>query len=283
MKRQIANILTIDVEDYFQVEGFDRIISEADWDRFEIRFDRSLEWLLQILDSARVKATFFVLGWIVERHPHWIKEINRKGHEIAVHGYTHRRADTLTPEVFRTDLLRVKELLSNLGITEVSGYRAPSFSLTASSLWVWDILKECGFTYDASLSVKHFAAGGTPWARSDPGPQECQTAAGEVLTVFPQAYWPWKPPLPFAGGGYFRLYPYWVTRRGIAAWNRRGVPVTVYVHPWEFDPDQPRIRGAGPVRQFKHYVNLDIHREKFARLLLEFSFLSCREYLRARS
>lgn len=275
MKGRVANILTVDVEDYFQVEGFADVIAEADWDRYEVRFQRGLEWLLQILDSARIKATFFVLGWIAERYPQAIREIARKEHEIGVHGYTHRRVDAGTPEAFEADLRRALAVFADLGLKGVQGHRAPSFSLTRQTHQAWDVLKACGLSYDASLSVIHFAPGQAPWCRPDPGPQEANG-----LKLFPQGYLPWGPRLPFAGGGYFRLYPYWITRRGIAAWNRRGVPVTVYVHPWEFDPEQPRVEKAGGLSRFKHTVNLDINREKFARLLQDFSFISCRDALR---
>jgi polysaccharide deacetylase family protein (PEP-CTERM system associated) len=279
MSGKIVNFLTVDVEDYFQVEGFGRNLSEADWDSYEIRFPRGLEWLLQILDSARIKATFFILGWIAERYPFWVKEIVRKGHEVAVHGFYHRRVDRQEPQDFKAEISRTKALLSDLAGMEILGHRAPSFSITPQTPWAWDILLDCGLTYDASLSVNHFVLGKSPWKRLDLRPQDIQTATGQTLMEFPQAFLPRKPHLPFAGGGYFRLYPYWLTRRGIAAWNRRGVPVMVYVHPWEFDPDQPRLNGGDRIRRFKHYVNLDINREKFARLLQDFSFGPCRDYL----
>jgi polysaccharide deacetylase family protein (PEP-CTERM system associated) len=281
MKGKVVNFLTIDVEDYFQVEGFGRDISEADWDGYEIRFHLGLEWLLQILDSARISATFFMLGWIAERFPFWVKEIARKGHEVGVHGYYHRRVDHQKPEDFQAEINRTRAILSDLAGKEILGYRAPSFSITPQTPRAWDILLECGLTYDASLSVKNFMAGKSPWERFDPSPQNIRTMGGQRLREFPQAFLPFKPRLPFAGGGYLRLYPYWLTRRGIAAWNRRGVPVTVYVHPWEFDADQPRLKGGGQARQFKHYVNLDINREKFARLLQDFSFGPCRDYFRS--
>jgi polysaccharide deacetylase family protein (PEP-CTERM system associated) len=277
---KVVNFMTIDVEDYFQVEGFQGSISEADWDHYEIRFPRGLEWLLQILDSAHIKATFFILGWIAERYPFWVKEIARKGHEIGLHGYFHRRVDQLSPLDFKGEICRAKAILSDLAGKEILGYRAPSFSITPSTPWAWDILAECGLVYDASFSVNHFVPGDSPWRHPDPRPLEIKASTGQTLKEFPQAFLPKGPRLPFAGGGYFRLYPYWLTRRGIAAWNRRGIPVTVYVHPWEFDPDQPRLNGGGRIRRFKHYVNLDINREKFARLLQDFSFGPCRDYFR---
>jgi polysaccharide deacetylase family protein (PEP-CTERM system associated) len=227
-----------------------------------------------------VKATFFVLGWIADHYPWRVQEIARKGHEIGVHGYYHRRVDAQDPDSFKAEISRTITKLRDLGIQDVIGHRAPSFSITPDSLWAWDVLKECGLSYDASLSVKHFPMGTPPWVKPHPGPQDCRTIAGETIRVFPQAFLPAWPKLPFAGGGYFRLYPYWVTRRGIAAWNRQGVPITVYVHPWEFDPDQPRLGEVSRLRRFKHYVNLETNREKFARLLQDFSFRSCRDCLR---
>lgn len=275
---EVTNILSVDIEDYFQVEGFKKRILFSDWEKYESRFHLGLEWLLQILDSVGVKATFFVLGWIAKRYPHWVTEIARKGHEIGVHGWCHRRIDTLTRDEFRSDILRTMELLSELSQTELLGHRAPSFSITPRIKWAWGVVKECGLTYDASLSSRYFPAKEAPWTYHNPGPQKFTISPGEVINLFPQAYLPVLDHIPFAGGGYFRLYPYWLTRWGIGRWNRRGVPVMVYVHPWEFDPNQPRMRVNLP-RRFKHYVNLETNREKFARLLQDFKFSPCRDHL----
>jgi len=275
---EIVNILSVDIEDYFQVEGFSDLIRPEEWDRYEVRFQLGLEWLLQILESARIKATFFVLGWIAERYPQEIAEISRKGHEIGVHGYSHRRVDSLKPAEFRTEIERSRAALKSLGINAIRGYRAPSFSITPAVPWAWDTIVECGLSYDASLSVLHFPGGQSPWTKPNPGPQTMRTNQGRELRLFPQAYWPVLDRIPFAGGGYFRLYPYWMTRWGIRNWNRRGVPVTVYVHPWEFDAQQPRL-PAGRLRRFKHYVNIETNREKFARLLQDFHFSPCRDHL----
>jgi polysaccharide deacetylase family protein (PEP-CTERM system associated) len=275
---EVVNVLSVDIEDYFQVEGFKGLIPYSEWDRYEVRFQRGLEWLLQILDGSQVKATFFVLGWIAERYPHWIKEIARKGHEIGVHGYAHRWIESLTREEFKADVLKTLHLLKDLGIEDILGHRAPSFSITPKTAWAWDIVRECGLVYDASLSARYFRAGGYPWAYPNPGPQKCNTSNGRTMQLFPQAYLPLFDHIPFAGGGFFRLYPYWLTYWGIKTWNRRGVPIMVYVHPWEFDPEQPRF-SVKPSRRFKHYVNLEINREKFARLLEDFKFCPCREHL----
>ena len=274
----VSNILSVDIEDYFQVEGFKREISFADWDKYESRFRLGLEWLLQILDSAGVKATFFILGWIAKRNPDLVPEIGRKGHEIGVHGWRHRRVDTLTPDEFRSDILRTIELLREQGGTDLRGHRAPSFSITPQIKWAWDAILDCGLAYDASLSPRYFPVNGAPWSQPNPGPQKCSISSGEVIHLFPQAYLPVLDHVPFAGGGYFRLYPYWLTHWGIKRWNQSGVPIMVYVHPWEFDPDQPRIPVNLP-RRFKHYVNLETNREKFARLLQDFKFSPCRDHL----
>lgn len=274
----MVNILSIDVEDYFQVEGFDGIVPKSDWDRYEIRFHLGLEWLLQILDSARVKATFFVLGWIAEHHPHWVQEIHRKGHEISLHGFDHRRVHSMNRDEFGLDVKQNIGSLEALGISGIRGYRAPSFSITPQTPWAWDVLKESGLAYDASLSSRYFPTGRIPWRSDDPGPTAHQTASGETLRLFPQAYLPFIKRVPFAGGGYFRLYPYWLTHWGIKTWNRRGVPVMVYVHPWEFDPSQPRMKAKFTARM-KHYVNLEASREKFSRLLQDFKFAPCRDFL----
>jgi polysaccharide deacetylase family protein (PEP-CTERM system associated) len=274
----VGNILSVDIEDYFQVEGLKRRIPFKDWDKYESRFHLGLEWLLQILDSKRVKATFFVLGWIAERYPEWVTEINRKGHEIGVHGWRHRRIDTMTPEEFQTDVSRTIELLRKLGVENLQGHRAPSFSITPKSKWAWEIIDECGLLYDASLSARYFPVKNAPWVQKNPGLQKYSFNSEKEMNLFPQAFLPLFDHIPFAGGGYFRLYPYWFTRWGIRRWNERKIPVMVYVHPWEFDPDQPRLKVNLP-RRFKHYVNLETNREKFARLLQDFKFVPCRDYL----
>ncbi|MBU0519472.1 polysaccharide deacetylase family protein [bacterium] len=274
----VTNILSVDIEDYYQVEGFRRRIDHTAWERYESRFHLGLEWLLQILDSKRVKATFFILGWLAEKYPDWVAEINRRGHEIGVHGWRHRRVDLLSPEEFRRDVEKTMGLLKELGVDNLLGHRAPSFSVTRQSQWAWDIIRDCGLKYDASLSAKFFPAKSEPWTSDNPGPQFTQIGNGEKLSLFPQAYLPVFDHIPFAGGGYFRLYPYWLTRWGIRRWNQKGVPVMVYVHPWEFDPDQPRLK-VNLSRSFKHYVNLDMNREKFAHLLQDFQFGPCRDLL----
>ncbi len=276
--RSVTNIISVDIEDYFQVEGFKKRIPFVEWEKYETRFQVGLEWLLQILDSVRVKATFFILGWIAEKYPDWVKEIARRGHEIGVHGWRHRRIDLLTPEEFKEDILKTMDLLHRQGVDHLLGHRAPSFSITPRIRWAWEIIRDCGLVYDASLSSRYFPARDAPWVHHNPGPQRYEISEGKEIRLFPQAYLPLFDHIPFAGGGYFRLYPYWLTRWGIRKWNRKGVPVMVYVHPWEFDPEQPRLPVNMP-RRFKHYVNLDTNREKFARLLQDFKFGPCRDLL----
>jgi len=274
----VTNILSVDIEDYYQVEGFKKKIAFSEWEKYESRFHLGLEWLLHILDSHKTKATFFILGWIAERHPQWISEILRKGHEIGVHGWRHRRIDALTPDEFRADIMRTIELLKGLGVDDLRGHRAPSFSITPGTRWAWEIIDECGLKYDASLSARYFPAKNAPWVCSNPGPQRFKFNETKGIDLFPQAYLPLFDHIPFAGGGYFRLYPYKLTHWGMKRWNSRGVPVMVYVHPWEFDPDQPQFKVNLP-RRFKHYVNLETNREKFAQLLQDFKFAPCRDFL----
>jgi polysaccharide deacetylase family protein (PEP-CTERM system associated) len=268
----IVNAMTIDVEDYFQVSAFEAHVSRGSWDHLESRVCRNTDRLLEIFESAQVDATFFVLGWVAERYPSLVRRIADAGHEIASHGYAHRLVYDTTPAEFREDLRRARGALEAACGQAVVGYRAPSYSITSRSLWAFDVLVEEGYLYDASVFPIHHDRYGIPDA---PRSMYQVTRAGGTL---------WELPgstvrlggqnLPIGGGGYFRLLPYSWTRRGIAHVNgNEGKPVTFYLHPWEIDPDQPRIE-ASLVSRFRHYQNLGKTESRLRQLLSDFAFSS---------
>ncbi len=266
----ILNAMTIDVEDYFQVSAFDASVSRDAWETLPSRVVANTERLLRLFDEFGVKATFFVLGWVADRCPALVKNIAASGHEMASHGYGHRLIYEQTPDEFREDVRRAKRLVEDLSGQAVRGYRAPSFSITKQSLWALDVLVEEGYTYDASIFPIRHDRYGIPDA---PRHVYAVPRASGSLTEAPPstvAVGPLK--LPVAGGGYFRLLPYQWTRWGINRINRQeGKPAIFYLHPWEVDPDQPRL-NAGALSRFRHYRNLDKTEDRLRRLLGDFRF-----------
>lgn len=280
----MINALTIDVEDYFQVNAFASHIRRNQWDSFPLRVNGNTRRVLDILDNFSIKATFFVLGWIAERVPALTKEIHRRGHEIACHGYGHELVYAVGPERFRADIRRSKMLLEDQCGERVNGYRAPSYSITARSLWALDILVEEGFAYDSSIFPVIHDTYGIPDAERFP--HRLQTGAGS-LVEFPLTTLAlklgWKTVrLPVAGGGYLRLLPVSIIRNGIASINsRERQPAVLYFHPWEIDPGQPRIK-AGIKSRFRHYLNLDGTEGKLSHLFDRVEFASMKEVLAVR-
>jgi polysaccharide deacetylase family protein (PEP-CTERM system associated) len=266
---RLLNALTVDVEDYYHVSGFEGCVDRADWDRFEPRIVASTHKILDALDAASVRATFFILGWVAERQPGLVRDISAAGHEIGCHSYWHRLIYEQTPAAFREDVRRVRGALQNLVGRPVVAYRAPSFSITRRSLWALDVLIEEGFRYDSSIFPTRHDRYGLPGAPL--APHRIVRPAGEIREFPMPVYRGLGYPLPVGGGGYFRLYPYAVTRHGLRAINAAGRPFAVYVHPWEFDPGQPRL-APGRMRAFRHYVNLCRTEGRLARLLRDFSF-----------
>lgn len=271
----MQNALTIDVEDYFQVNAFARYVQQDQWDTFPLRVDRNTRRILDLLDSFSIKATFFVLGWVAERLPALVKEICHRGHEVACHGYGHELIFMIGPERFRADIRRSKALLEDQCGIRINGYRAPSYSITKQSLWALDILVEEGFSYDSSIFPVMHDTYGIPDAERFP--HKITTGSGTLLE-FPLTTLPlslgWKKlRLPIAGGGYLRLLPVKIIQQGIAAINERErQPAVLYFHPWEIDPDQPRIR-AGLKSRFRHYLNLDKTEGKISYLFEKVDFL----------
>lgn len=269
-RRSRLHTFTVDVEDYFQVSAFENCISRDDWDRFPRRVVTNTERLLDILEQNKVKATFFVLGWVAERCPQLVRQISRAGHEIGSHGYWHRLVYSQTPAEFRADVHRSIEVLEDILGLAVTAYRAPSFSVTAESRWATEILVEEGILIDSSVMPVHHDLYGMPGART--GLHRLETAAGSL--------WEFPPSvdrllglvsLPVGGGGYFRLYPFWFTRWRLRRLEARGEPLMFYIHPWEIDPDQPRLRASLKSR-FRHYQNLRSTARKLDRLLRTFRF-----------
>jgi polysaccharide deacetylase family protein (PEP-CTERM system associated) len=266
----IVNAMSIDVEDYFQVSAFDGLVPRSQWDSMESRVKANTLRLLEIFDEFKVRSTFFILGWVGRRHPDLVQAIARAGHEVASHGYAHRLIYDQTPAAFREDIRRAKGILEQAGGRAVAGYRAPSYSITARSLWALDILAEEGYTYDSSIfPIRHDRYGIPVSAREpyriDRGARSLIEVPGSTTKIGPLN-------LPVAGGGYFRLLPYWWTRWGISRVNaleRR--PAVFYLHPWEIDPDQPRL-PAGRLSRIRHYRNLDQTETRLRQLLTDFRF-----------
>ncbi len=274
---KIRNALTVDVEDYFQVSAFAASINYNQWDNYKLRVANNTYRLLDIFDTEEVKATFFVLGWIADRAPKLIKEIDRRGHEVACHGYSHQLIYNQDPVVFREETCRAKKLLEDIIQKQVTGYRAASYSITEQSLWALDILVEAGFAYDSSIfPVKHDRYG-IPSA--EVLPHQLTTPKGNSLVEFPLSTAKiFNYRLPVAGGGYFRLYPYQLTKLGLSQINRHKNPFIFYLHPWEIDAEQPRI-AAKWFSRFRHYNNLDKCQPRLKQLLKDFEFTTAENVL----
>lgn len=263
----MLNALTIDVEDYFQVSAFESIVSRQDWPAYECRVEPNTRLILSILREARVKATFFILGWVAEHFRSLVEEIASDGHEIASHGYFHKLVYNQSKDEFRADLRKSIDILEGITGKPVLGYRAPSYSITRNSWWALDVLIEAGLKYDSSIfPIHHDRYGISDFPRF---PHQIK----DDLSEFPLSTLKiWGMNFPIAGGGYFRLLPYPITRWAIKRVNdREGQPVIFYLHPWEFDPAQPRQKIGG-LSKFRHYVNLDKTEAKFRRLLEDFQF-----------
>lgn len=274
MEQNIRNALTIDVEDYFMVSAFEQYVEKKDWDRYENRVVPNTRKILSILGETGTKGTFFVLGWVAEKYPELAKEIHQQGHEVACHGYAHRLIYDQTKDEFRQDIRRAKKILESTCGAQVLGYRAPSFSVIEDTQWALDVLAEEGFSYDASVFPAPHSRGGLAGAKRYPyrlnGLMEFPMSTVRILGKN----------FAFSGGGYFRLLPYPFIRWGIQSCNREGFPSIVYLHPWEFDPEQPRMK-AKAVDRFKHYLNLDKTEAKFRNMIRDFEFGTIQDSLKS--
>ena len=263
------NAMSVDVEDYFQVQAFADTIDRADWDTLPCRVERNVDRLLEIFDAAGVKSTFFTLGWVAERYPALIRRVVAGGHELASHGWNHTRADSQDAGAFRADIRKTKAFLQDVGGVEVTGYRAATFSIGPDNYWAFDILQEEGYRYSSSLyPIKHDLYGDTGASRVPFHPRGLRLLEVPMTTV----QW-FGRNFPCSGGGYFRLLPYAVSRFNMRRVNDHdGQPCVFYFHPWEIDPDQPRQRNIGFKTRFRHYTNLGSMEGRLKRLLKDFAW-----------
>lgn len=276
----MLNALTIDVEDYYQVSAFESCVRFEDWPNHESRIEKNTGRVLDILDEHGAKATFFVLGWEAERRSGLIEEIVRRGHEIGSHGYRHRLIYSMAPAECRDDIARSKACLERITGTPVIGFRAASYSIVARSTWCLDILIDLGFQYDSSIFPIHHDRYGIPAAQRFPHILERQRGSIVEFPLSTVRYCGLN--CPIAGGAYLRFFPSWVIRAGIRRINRvEGQPAIIYVHPWELDPEQPRLNGSVKSR-LRHYTNLGRVESRLRRLLTEFSFGTVRDVLTSR-
>jgi len=268
---ELLNAFTVDVEDYYQVQGIGDVIGRDRWDDYESRVVANTHKVLQLLDRHQTHATFFVLGWVADRHPQLAREIVRSGHELGCHGYGHGLIYEQTRDEFRADLQRARDSLQDAVGERVRAYRAPTFSITKHSLWALDILAEEGFEIDASIFPIHHDRYGIPGV--EPAPHRISTTAG-LLWEFPSTVLRFAGlNVPVSGGGYFRLYPIRWTNRFLGSVNRKlGRPFVFYVHPWELDPEQPRLKVGSWASRTRHYLNLSSTEHKLEKLLQRFRF-----------
>jgi polysaccharide deacetylase family protein (PEP-CTERM system associated) len=269
--------MTVDVEDYFHVSAFAGAISRDQWQGMERRYEANTSHVLDILAAASTRATFFVLGWVAERSPALVRRIAEAGHEVGCHGYSHQLIYRQSPDKFEEETRQSKRILEDAIGAPVRGYRAASYSIVRESLWALDVLLDAGFEYDSSIFPIRHDRYGIPEAPLAPG--RLAAPSGRQLVEFPLSVAQWAGMrVPVAGGGYFRLLPYAATRAGLRQLERKGQASVFYLHPWELDPGQPRIK-AGWLSRFRHYNNLHKFEPRLTRLLEEFRFSTMREAL----
>ncbi len=276
--REILNAFTVDVEDYFQVTAFERAISRSAWSSFELRVVGNTQRLLDLLARHDVQGTFFVLGWIADKCPQLVQQIVAAGHEIGSHSYWHRLVYETTPAEFREDLRRSIGAIEDAAGVRVTHYRAPSFSITRRSRWALEILVEAGIAIDSSIFPGLHDRYGIPDA--SPTIHVLQTPSGSLIEFPPAVTRLGGFPVPIGGGGYFRLYPYTITHALLGRLHgSEQRPFMFYVHPWEIDPGQPRLRAGSALSRLRHYVNLAATEQKLSRLLADFSFGTMQQVL----
>ena len=272
----LANAMTIDVEDYFQVSAFAPHIKRSEWNTRECRIERNVDRILELLSTQNTKATFFTLGWIAERYPQMVRQIVAQGHELASHGYGHERASDLTEKAFFADIDRAKNLLEDLGGAKVIGYRAPSFSIGVGNLWAFDILARAGYRYSSSVYPIRHDHYGMP-----DSPRFAYPVRPELLEIPVTTLRALGRNFPSSGGGYFRLLPYalsrWMLKRVNTLDRQSGI---FYFHPWEIDVAQPRIEGISRKTRFRHYVNISRMEARLAQLLKDFRWARMDEVFR---
>jgi len=275
----VLHALSFDVEEYFQVANLRHHFSMEDWDRVPSRVDVGMSAILSALERHGARATFFFLGWIAERHPDLVRRCLDGGHEIASHGYEHLFLQDLGPENLARDLERTEQALQAAGAPRPIGFRASTFTLTRATWWAFDVLVARGYRYDSSVHPVHHPVYGVP--DFEPGISTVAAGGGRILEI-PVATLPFLGRnLPVGGGGYFRLLPGAVTRAAVRALARRERSAVLYLHPWEFDPDQPRVE-APFFKRFRHYLNLDRTLPRLEALLVRHRFGTLAEVLEQR-
>lgn len=263
---QIVNALTVDVEDYFQVSALAPYIPRSDWDNRPCRVERNLDLILAMLNERSARATFFTLGWIAERYPQLVRRIVSQGHELASHGYSHERVSEQSPQAFLADIRVAKAVLEEVGSVKISGYRAPSFSISERTPWAADCIFEAGYRYSSSIYPirhDHYGVPNAPRFAYEvcPGLLELPVTTARIF----QRNW------PAGGGGYFRLLPYFLSKSLIRRVNGKdGKSAIFYFHPWELDPEQPRVSGVTAKTRFRHYLNLHQMTRRLDYLLRDF-------------
>jgi len=272
--KELLNIITVDVEDWYQVENYASVIPRHDWSNMEFRVERNIDLILEIFELEKIKATFFILGWIAEKFPNIVKKIANQEHEIASHGWSHKPIWDIEKEEFGNEIKQSRLLLSDLSGQSVLGYRAPTFSITEKTLWAFEVLVEEGYKYDSSIFPVHHDRYGIPNASLDI--HKRNEGIWEIpLTVLEIG--PFH--LPICCGGYMRLYPLLLTQYAITKANKRGRPAVILVHPWEFDPQQPRIKGIGLFKQFRHHVGIKNNKSKLENLINKNKFAPAKEVI----
>lgn len=266
----ILNAMTVDVEDYFQVSAFSNHVKREDWQDMPCRVERNTDRILQLFSDKNVTATFFTLGWVAERYPELVRRISKNGHEIASHGFSHFRISDQEPDQFRADIRRTKRLLEDTAGVSVIGYRAASFSLNRDTLWAVDLLAEEGYLYSSSVYPIQHDHYGMPKAPRFPfvhdGPSRLMELPISTVKLLDRN-------LPCGGGGYFRLFPYALSRWAIRSVNEgEGRPCVFYFHPWEIDEGQPRIKNIPIKTRFRHYTNLAHMEQRLTAVLADFSW-----------
>lgn len=271
MTTPVEHLFTVDVEDYFQVNAFEGTVERSGWDSFTTRVERNVDIILDLLDRKKVSGTFFTLGWVADRRPEVVRRIAAAGHEIASHGWWHRRVTMMSPQEFREDLRSSRSLLEDVSGQRVYGFRAPSFSIVPGMEWAFDLLMEEGYCYDSSLFPIRRPDYGYPGA--DPAPHYISRPRGVLLELPLATMTLGGLRVPAAGGGYFRQFPYALFRNAFTRLTAAGTSGMFYIHPWEVDPDQPRL-PVGLVSRFRHYTGLERTLPRLERLLSDFRFTS---------
>ncbi len=266
---RLTNAMTVDVEDYFQVQAFAGCVERSSWNGFPGRVEANTNRILDMFAAAEVKATFFTLGWVAQRFPGVVRRMVAEGHELASHGWDHTRADAQHPDAFRADIRRTRALLEDIGGVRVAGYRAATFSINTRNMWAFPILRQEGYVYSSSINPIRHDLYGMPDAPRVPFRPHADGVLEIPMTTVRLLGRNW----PCSGGGYFRLLPTGLYRAGLARVNRRDrQPGVFFFHPWEIDAEQPRVRGAPLKSRLRHYTNLSRMKPDLERLLRDFSW-----------